>query len=281
MSYQPAILQPVPAHASYLSWTLTPGTDPETLRQVIRTLLAQTDGDHLVTGLGAALLQALQSPVNGVYTFSGIEDSLVTWPASPAALWLWLRADERGALLHRQLQLSALLAPAFCLQQQLSAFCYAGGRDLSGYEDGTENPQDDDALATAIAADGSSCVAVQQWEHDFAALAEMAQTDKDHVIGRRLSDNEELEDAPASAHVKRTAQEDFAPPAFMLRRSMPWSEGMRGGLQFVAFGRSFQAFEAQLRRMSGAEDGITDALFRFSQPLNTAYFWCPPLGWQI
>jgi hypothetical protein len=35
--------------------------------------------------------------------------------------------------------------------------------------------------------------------------------------------------------------------------------------------------EAQLRRMSGAEDGITDALFRFTKPISTAYFWCPPM----
>jgi porphyrinogen peroxidase len=32
-----------------------------------------------------------------------------------------------------------------------------------------------------------------------------------------------------------------------------------------------------MRRMSGAEDGIVDGLFRFTQPLTGAYFWCPPL----
>ena len=50
---------------------------------------------------------------------------------------------------------------------------------------------------------------------------------------------------------------------------------------FVAFGHSLDAFEAQLRRMVGAEDGITDALFRFTWPVTGAYFWCPPManGW--
>ena len=48
---------------------------------------------------------------------------------------------------------------------------------------------------------------------------------------------------------------------------MPWSEGLRGGLNFVAFGRSFDAFEGQLKRMVGAEDGITDALFKFTLPV--------------
>jgi putative iron-dependent peroxidase len=76
----------------------------------------------------------------------------------------------------------------------------------------------------------------------------------------------------------RTAQERFQPEAFVLRRSMPWAEGNVGGLMFVAFGRSFDAFEAQLRGMLGLEDGITDALFRFTRPTSTSYFWCPPVA---
>lgn len=63
----------------------------------------------------------------------------------------------------------------------------------------------------------------------------------------------------------------------MLRRSMPWVEGNRGGLVFTAFGHSFDAFEALLGRMCGVEDGITDALFSFSEPETGAYFWCPPI----
>ena len=58
---------------------------------------------------------------------------------------------------------------------------------------------------------------------------------------------------------------------------MPWADAGRAGLVFVAFGRTLNAFEAQLRRMTGAEDGIVDALFKFTQPVSGAYFWCPPL----
>ena len=43
------------------------------------------------------------------------------------------------------------------------------------------------------------------------------------------------------------------------------------------FGRTLDAFEVQLRRMVGLEDGITDALFRFSRPVTGAYYWCPPV----
>ena len=29
--------------------------------------------------------------------------------------------------------------------------------------------------------------------------------------------------------------------------------------------------------MAGLDDGITDALFRFSQPTTGGYYWCPPM----
>jgi putative iron-dependent peroxidase len=58
---------------------------------------------------------------------------------------------------------------------------------------------------------------------------------------------------------------------------MPWADAHGCGLVFVAFGRSFDAFEAQLQRMIGAEDDIVDALFGFTRPVGGAYFWCPPM----
>ena len=105
----------------------------------------------------------------------------------------------------------------------------------------------------------------------------MSTEEQDNAIGRHISDNEEFDEAPESAHVKRAAQESFDPEAFVLRRSMPWVDGMDGGLIFVAFGKSFDAFEAILNRMMGNEDGIVDGLFGFTKPISGAYYWCPPV----
>ena len=58
---------------------------------------------------------------------------------------------------------------------------------------------------------------------------------------------------------------------------MPWAEGAQAGFMFAAFGHSLDAFEAQLKRMVGAEDGILDGLFQFTHPITGSYFWCPPL----
>jgi putative iron-dependent peroxidase len=204
-------------------------------------------------------------------------------PSTPAALWCWLRGDDRGELLHRARAIERALAPALRLTLTIDAFQYGASRDLTGYEDGTENPKGAAAVETAVVSgrgtglDGGSFVAVQQWVHDLAMFDSMTAHDQDNAIGRRRSDNEELDDAPPSAHVKRTAQESFDPPAFILRRSMPWADEHRAGLVFAAFGKSFDASDALLRRMVGAEDGIPDALFTLSRPVSGGYFWCPPL----
>jgi Predicted iron-dependent peroxidase len=120
--------------------------------------------------------------------------------------------------------------------------------------------------AISRALPGSSFAAFQLWKHDLEYFKSLPQADQDNIIGRRLSDNEELDDAPESAHVKRTAQESFEPEAFMVRRSVAWADSRGAGLAFVALGHSFDAFEVQLRRMSGLEDGIIDGLYRFSRP---------------
>ena len=128
-----------------------------------------------------------------------------------------------------------MLEPAFEITDITDAFNHATGRDLTGYEDGTENPQDDEALQVALlhgsAAPlaGSSFLALQHWHHQLDLFEAMPRQPRDHTIGRDADSNEELDDAPESAHVKRTAQESFSPEAFVLRRSMPWVKGNRGG----------------------------------------------------
>lgn len=278
-SAQAGILADVPAHARYLSFELLPGGDARAVmaRVVLAALSEQVDGEATVVGLGASLVKRLGADLPDLKDFPGRSAVGIDMPSTPNALWCWLRGEDRGELLHRTRTICKLLEPSFRLSNVTEAFRYGSGLDLSGYEDGTENPEGDEAVSAAIAADGSSYVAVQHWQHDLNRFQNMAQQEQDHVIGRRLSDNEELDDAPESAHVKRTAQESFSPEAFMLRRSMPWTDAEREGLVFVAFGKSFYAFEAQLKRMLGEEDGIPDALFRFTQPISGSYYWCPPM----
>ena len=278
---QPGILLPIPAHTRYLEFSEIPDSDPI---PVLHDLASQNIGDDIVIGFGPGLVQGLGRSIDGLRAFPGLSGPGCVVPSTQADLWLWARGADRGQILYRARSFTRLLRPAFRFDRVVDGFKYDRGLDLTGYEDGTENPQGEDAVDAAIvqgagpSLEGASFVAVQQWAHDLDHFAAMAQDERDNIIGRRLSDNEELDDAPISAHVKRTAQESFEPEAFVVRRSMPWVDASSEGLMFVAFGKSLEAFEAQLRRMTGQEDQVVDGLFRFSRPISGSYFWCPPVS---
>ncbi len=254
------------------------------ITQALEDLVANIDTHTTVVGMGASLLACLGKSIPGLHAMPAQTAAGIDMPSTPMALWCWLRGTDRGELFHRARDIENLLAPAFMLEDVIDAFQYDNNHDLTGYEDGTENPQGEEAINAAIVQNagaglnGSSYVAFQQWLHDFDIFDEMTTAQQDNTIGRHISDNEEFDEAPESAHVKRAAQESFQPEAFMLRRSMPWSEGDSGGLVFVSFAASLQPFEAVMNRMLGNEDGIRDALFDFTRPVNGAYFWCPPVS---
>lgn len=278
LNVQASILSDVPAMGRYLFFSLPMGCEPAF---ALRTLADNLDTEKNVVGIGLSTVKNFGVTIAGLKTFPSSAEASIELPSTPMALWCWLKGDDRGELIYRTREITAMLSSAFILEAVVDSFMYADSRDLSGYVDGTENPTGDEAISAAVvndgsALDGSSFVAVQQWVHDLDILSSYAQDEQDNMIGRRKSDNEELEDAPVSAHIKRTAQESFNPEAFVLRRSMPWANDSAEGLMFVAFGKSFDAFEALLNRMTGAEDGIPDALFNFTQPVNGSYYWCPP-----
>ena len=283
MTPQSPILKGVPRVARYLSFSSQSGAST---KASLASIQALDIDEQVVVGIGEPLIALCGGAVDDLRTFPALSGPGVAIPSTQHALWCWLRGDSQGELVIRSNAIVDVLQDAFRLEQVVDAFKYgdaALGLDLTGYEDGTENPTGDDANATAFVQDGaqgmvgSSFVAVQQWVHDLRSFSALGQTEQDHIIGRRKSDNEEIEDAPPSAHVKRTEQESFEPHAFVLRRSMPFAGASGEGLMFVAFGKTLDAFEAQLRRMVGLDDGIPDALFRFSRPISGAYYWCPPV----
>lgn len=287
--YQPGIFEGVPPVARYVLFNLASAqVDAPAIREALTRLTPLVDGSDVVVGLGPSLVKALGADIPNLHEFPDFSRGDIKVPVTPGTLWCWLRGSDLGDLLHVTRKVQKALAPAFTVRHAVDAFRHAWkegghGHDLTGFEDGTENPTGEAAEEAAFAhghgegIDGSSYVAVQQWVHDLDAFEALGDQEKDAHFGRRLADNEEIEDAPETAHVKRTAQESFDPPAFVLRRSMPWMVSMQAGLMFVAFGKSHQAFEQQMRRMAGHDDGIVDAMFSISKPVTGAYFWCPPM----
>jgi putative iron-dependent peroxidase len=281
MTSQPGILQPPPAVGTALVFDTDPGTDPRKGLAAIRAMPA--DGD-VVLGIGAPLALALTADIAGLRTFPALSGIGVAIPSTQGALWAFVRGKERGEVLDRAMSIHRKLGTGWRILEEVDAFRYRGGRDLTGYEDGTENPKDAAAIEAAVVATGKpgvvggSFVAVQKYVHDLERFEGFEAAARDAIIGRSLETNEEITDAVTSAHVKRAAQESFDPPAFMVRRSMPFGGVIEHGLYFVAYVESLDRFERVLRRMVGLEDDRTvDGLFGITRAVSGGYYFCPPL----
>jgi porphyrinogen peroxidase len=274
-SWQPSILAPPTAAGRFITLGLTGDAQP---REVAKRLAALTIGEGLVVGVGEPLVRALGAKVDGLRAFPVVSGPGGTFPSTQGAAWLFVGGTDPGEILHRSRRVVASLGDFVRVDEDLPSFVSSGGRDLSGFEDGTENPKGDRAVEVAFGGGaGGSFVATQKWIHDLGGFERLSQEARNDVIGRDEISNEELASAPLSAHVKRTAQESYDPPAFVLRRSMPWGDIRVHGLYFVAYAATLDAFERQLRRMAGLDDGISDALLKISRAVTGGYFWCPPI----
>ncbi len=274
---QPAILEPAPPTARFVTLALHEGAAPAA---VLRALGALEHDPKAVLGIGLPLCARLGREIAGLRAFPG---DLPQFPSTQHALWIFLAHGDATHLFDAGRALAGRFRGLLDVVEEVDAFGYRGGRDLSGFVDGTENPKGEDAVRAAIIAgrgaglDGGSFVAVQRWVHDLDAVERMTAAARNDAVGRDRVTDVELAEAPVSAHVKRTAQESFDPPAHILRRSMPYGGIREHGLNFVAFGESLDRFERQLRRMAGRDDGVTDGILAFTRAVSGGYYFCPPL----
>jgi putative iron-dependent peroxidase len=276
---QPAILAPLAAVGRSLTFRIAPEAD---MRKAMRCLRDGLSVDCGVVGFGEPAILALGCTIPGLRTFPAFSGAACSVPSTQEALCVLLRGKDRGVVFDLTQHIRELVKDAFLLVDSNDTFMYHDSRDLTRFEDGTENPKGKLAQKAAIIAEGehlrgSSFVVVQRWVHDLVRFRSFEEERREMLIGRRAESNEEIEDAPPSAHVKRAAPETFDPEAFMVRRSMPWASATEEGLEFIAHVESLDRYERVLHRMLGHDDGIVDGLFSFSRPVTGGYYWCPPI----
>lgn len=166
-------------------------------------------------------------------------------------------------------------------------FRYLDGRDLTGFIDGTENPQfpdDRDEVAllgedAGIFAKGSFVFA-QRYVHDLDKWKHLKVDAQEHVIGRTKLESIELDDdvKPENAHVARAViEDDEGEELEILRHSLPYGDGQgEQGLFFLAYTKDLTRIDKMLVRMFGTSgDGIHDRLLHFVTAVDGAYFFAP------
>src|SRR5262245_13505297 len=267
------------------------GADPVEVLAALRAIRAAATtvaGVNLVVGLGSRLCRrvapaALPADVGPAEDLDGVDG--VRIPAAQHDLWVWLHSHGPDAVFDAARRVDASLAGVATVVDEAPTFAYQANRDLTGFEDGTENPPIDEAPgAVMVPAErpgaGSSVVLAQGWVHDLDAFDRLARDDQDQIIGRRLVTGEELPDEVRSpaAHISRVVLENAAGEELeIFRRSTAWGGVREHGLIFVAFSADTSRLLRMLRRMVGADDGIRDHLTDISRCVASGWYVAPPI----
>lgn len=166
-------------------------------------------------------------------------------------------------------------------------FRYLDGRDLTGFIDGTENPQfPDDRAETALLGEDSgifedgSFIFAQRYVHELEKWKRLKVDAQENVIGRSKLESIEMDDEhkPENAHIARVVIEDNEGEELeILRHSLPYGDGQgEQGLFFIAYTKDLTRIDRMLVNMFGTQgDGIHDRLLHFVIPIDGAYFFAP------
>jgi putative iron-dependent peroxidase len=145
--WQNAVLEPIPALARYLELDLRPGVDA---RSAIARIPDVRAPEKMVLGFGEPLTLALGARIPGLRAFPCVSGPGCAFPATQHALWVFFASDEASDLHDRARAFCALVGDAFVVREEVPCFRYREGRDLSGYEDGTESPKGEAGVEAAI-----------------------------------------------------------------------------------------------------------------------------------
>jgi len=274
---------------SYLEFDLLAQGDPLTLVQVIANLeepRMTTGGVNLVVGFKPSLWArvAPEEMPAGVTDFEqdvrGVDG--YTMPATQHDLWVWVAGHAYHTVFDVTRKAIAAVAPMANLAAEVAGWTYKESRDLTGFIDGTENPALSEAPEVALFPDGTpgaggSVVLVQQWTHNAAAFDALPIEEQEKAIGRTKETSMELaeEVRGPQSHVSRTVIEEHGVEQHIFRRNTPFGTATEHGTMFIGFSSDQQRLARMLARMAGAEDGIRDALTRYTTAVSGAYYFVP------
>lgn len=210
-------------------------------------------------------------------------------PITSHDIYVEIRSDRADVNHIVSTKVCQLLGDSVELIEQVQAFRFLDGRDLTGFVDGTENPQGLHRRKVAYVTDeqdatfaGGSYLHTQRYQHNLKLWESLAEHEQEDVYGRTKLDNIEYEsaDKPLTAHTKRTSlKDDEGNSIEIVRQSMPYGDMKRKGLFFVSYCHSPKPFEVMLNSMiHGDGHGNSDHLLKFTQAETGSAFFAPSLS---
>jgi putative iron-dependent peroxidase len=206
-------------------------------------------------------------------------------PATQADLFFWIAGASYDNVFDVATGIVDNLKQTATLAREVSGWSYQRNRDLTGFQDGTENPNLVDAPEVVLIADGEpgaggSILLFQLWQHDADAWRALSVDAQERVIGRTKAESIEFDESrmPKDSHVTRTTLDEDGQELKIFRRNTPYGSVSNHGTVFVGFSKQQHRLQRMLEQMAGIGDGVRDALTRFSVPLTGAYYFVPALS---
>jgi putative iron-dependent peroxidase len=271
------------ASHAYLELDARPGAERELVGAVasLREPRTTMGGVNFVTGFRPELWREV-APDDAPARAEGFNRDLIgadgfTMPATQHDAVLWISGSAYDVIFDIAREAIAALGGVASLAEETSSWPYQHDRDLTGFIDGSENPDLIDvgeliAIPEGRPGAGGSILLLQKWSHDVTAWESLPVAEQEQVIGRTKDASVELDDKPADSHVARTDQDQFGK---IFRRNMPYGTVADHGTMFVGFSADQRPLATMLESMAGVSDGVRDALTRYTQPLTGAYYFVP------
>lgn len=273
----------------FFEFTLREESEREQLVRAVADLRpphTTVGGVNLVVGFRPELWRAV-APADAPNGVRGFNERVrgpggYSMPATQADLFIWFAAAAYDIVYDLGVETLKALNPFASLARETTGWSYHHSRDLTGFEDGTENPNLYEAPGIALIengapGEGGSVLLLQQWRHDSKTFESLPQLAQERIIGRTKPDSIELEGAamPADSHVSRTTVQENGVEHDIFRRNVPYGTVSDHGTMFVGFCADQSVLQRMLEQMAGNDGGPRDALTRYTTPLTGAYYFIP------
>ena len=292
---QPAIFNDMGEHQWYVHLSRTEGADLATIKGVVRDLRAAcADQDiNLVLGFGPTLLADIGAEMPNDFqpfeTIKSTDGSGREAKGTQEELLFWMTSAHKDRNWKTQWDARQALKGHMAVARETITFIYGASLDMTGFIDGTGNPQGEAAeRAAAVVPDGEpgaggSFINAQRWVHDLEAWEKLPVKEQEAVFGRTKAESTRLDEQPETSHVahvelREGATADATKPKRdeLVRRSTPYALHTGDvGLYFMAFCKTQAPLRERLRAMYGADGGVRDRLTDFSNPASGSFYFAP------
>lgn len=245
---------------------------------------------HIVAAIGSAYWPqlGLENTPKELQPFPSLENGEMVAPNTPADLLFHIRSERKDLNFMLAQRLVNELGDAVTLVEEVEGFRYLDSRDLTGFVDGTENPEGDNRVAVAVVADedpefsGGSYIHLQRYVHNMSFWNKQPLKTQEDTIGRTKAENIEYasSDKALTAHTKRTSlKDDEGRSIEILRHSMPYGDTTECGLLFASYCRTPENFNLMLQSMiEGDGEGHADHLLKYTRAVTGQAFFAPSVA---